>query len=419
MKRFPVLSILYYGFAVIFGVILTFYWFAYGESSKVAKSLADNSSKNNYYDITRLLSVYQNPSPVLEVKSLADGTTFSVYEVDTTYSKKEDDTTSYYLEKGYMGIINNPGDGWNRETTTDVDGLPLNAFGLRFEGLNSNGDTVTYNYRIGYDASDSSLSKLSDEEVSLIKNRFYSYQTAGFYYFMVGDVVFEEVGFDSITSFSFIQSDESVYETYQLENAWKLESGFFTTVSSINDEYNLAIKNKESSDELNKKAANYLTVVEEAGYSSTNYSDVVKYVQLQNVLKIIGYFLIVLILGDFLVGKHRIIHLFGSIFMKNKKSGEDDLPDYMKTYEVNVVFKAVVPLNYTKPITIKYTSDEGKVLELTLRHTNSYEDSMRIQNGLFRNPEVHADGLKCVDLPSQINVKGFKYSQEFIFENEK
>lgn len=413
MKRFPVLSILYYGFTIIIGIVLAFYFLAYGETVKVANTLSDYSSDNNYYGIVRLLSVYQNPEAVL-TGELTDGTDYAVYEVDTTYSvSDEDSNTYYYLEKGYMGIINNLGDGWDRSDYTDGDGVTDNNFGLLFNGINEGGEAVSYTFRIGYYSDNTD--DISDDELTVIQNRYYSYQTAGFYYFMIGDQVFEEYGFSEVSSFTFVNGDESQYETVSSLN-WNLESDFFTTVESFNTSYNNLIANGGTSDDINTLSDKFLETYNNTSYSVSNYSEVVKYVQLQSILKILAYFLIIYIIGDFLVGKHRIIHLFARIFGKNKGKALEEVPEYMQDYEVNVIFKAIVSSEYNKEITIKYQSEANDEVVFHLKASEGYETSKRIKNGLYSHPEIICEGLKCVDVPSTINVKGFKFVQEFEFE---
>ena len=414
MKRFPALAILYYGFTIIIGVILVFYFLSYGTTNKTSKALIKYAEDNKYFEMTQLLSVYQNEDAVL-TQTLEDGTSFAIYEVDATYSKTVDDTTKYYVEKGYMGLITNPGSKWVRSEYEDSDGRTINNFGLSFTGLDKENNTINYEYRIGYVSGETYA---SDSEEATIKNRWYSYETCKFYYFMIGDVVFEENNFASVSSFSFVNADKSVAQTVTFDSPLTLTSDFFTKVSEFNTKYNQMIDDGTSNSDINSYVDEYNNTMTSAGYSMTSYQTLVKYVPLQNALKIIGYFLIILVIGDFLVGKHHIIHLFQRLFGKGAKASKD-IPDYMDSYDVNVVFKAIVPNGYNKIINIKYVSEAGDSKNFELKPSNNFEAEDRIKNGIYQNPTFDCEGLKCIDIPSSINIKGFKYYQEFKFEEKK
>ena len=125
----------------------------------------------------------------------------------------------------------------------------------------------------------------------------------------------------------------------------------------------------------------------------------------------------ILIIGDFLVGKHRIIHLFARLFKKNA-SPKNAIPEYMDDYEVNVTFKANVDQNESANITINYVSENGNSISFNLTKSNNYEETKRIKNGTYINPHIEATGLTCEDVPSQLIIKGFKYYQEFTFSKK-
>ncbi len=416
MKRFPALAILYYGFTVIIGAILVFYFLSFGTTNKTSKLLTKYAEESKHFDMTRLLSVYQNPNVILE-QTLDDGTKFSVYEVDATYSKTIDEKNYYLTEKGYMGIITNPGDNWNRKEYQDNDGVYHNNFGLVFNGTNTSGESISYTYRIGYVESETYE---SDTIKNTIKNRYYSYETCQFYYFMIGDSVFEENNLASISSFSFVNANSEVSSTIDFLSPLTLTSDFFNYMAEFNTTYNNYVITSESDSTISDSTIQAyvdetnLKIVE-AGYFKTNYAEVVKYVPLQNVLKIVGYFLAILIIGDFLVGKHRIIHFFAKLF--GKKSPSNNVPEYMDTYEVNVTFKANGIVDDSE-IKIRYFSESGNELIFNLNKGNNFEDTKRIQNGTYTNPIIESRDYICDDLPSSLTIKGFKFYQEFTFRKK-
>ncbi len=410
MKRFPALAILYYGFTVIIGVILVFYFLTYSATNKTSKTLTSYANESKFFEMTQLLSVYQDKEVVLE-NTLEDGTKFAIYRVDATYSKTVDNSTKYYVEKGYMGLITNPGESWNRSEYSDNDGVTHNNFGLKFNGTSSTGEAKTYNYRIGYVSGEKYE---STTEENAIKNRWYSYETCKFYFFMVGDVEFEENNLESISSFSFVNADSSVSSTVNFDTPLTLTGTFFEKMTEFNTNYNKLIDDSASNDVIENYVDNMDNEITKLGFSKTNYSELVKYVPLQNVLKIVGYFLVILIIGDFLVGKHHIIHLFARIFGKSKKA-TNETPEYMDDYEVNVTFKANVESDVKSVITITYISESGNEVTFTLSPSNSYEETKRIKNGNYMNPKIECSDLSCSDVPSTLAIKGFKYYQEFKF----
>lgn len=413
MKRFPALAILYYGFTVIIGAILVFYFLTYGATNKMSKELTKYAEDSKFLEMTQLLSVYQDPNVVLE-QTLDDGTKFAIYQVDATYSKTVDDKTYYFCEKGYMGLITNPGKNWVRDEYQDNDGATRNNFGLSFACTNTNGVNVTYNYRIGYVDGEKYA---SDKEESIIKNRWYSYETCKFYYFMIGDEVFEEYGLSSISGFSFVNANSSTSSTITFNSPLTLTSNFFTKMTEFNTKYNQMVLDSVNDSEINSYVDSFNNEIESLNYTTSNYSSIVKYVPLQNTLKIVGYFLVILIIGDFLVGKHRIIHLFARVFKKNT-SPKNAIPEYMDDYEVNVTFKANVDQNESANITINYVSENGNSVSFNLTKSNNYEETKRIKNGTYINPHIEAIDLVCEDVPSQLIIKGFKYYQEFTFSKK-
>lgn len=413
MKRFPALAILYYGFTVIIGAILVFYFLTYGATNKMSKELTKYAEESKYLEMTQLLSVYQDPTVVLE-QTLDDGTKFAIYQVNATYSETIDDKTYYFCEKGYMGLITNPGKNWVREEYQDNDGATRNNFGLSFACTNTSGVNVTYNYRIGYVDGEKYA---SDKEENTIKNRWYSYETCKFYYFMIGDEIFNENSLSSISGFSFINANSTTAATINFNSPLTLTSNFFTKMTEFNTKYNQMVKDSVNDSEINSYVDSFNNEIESLNYTTSIYSSIVKYVPLQNTLKIVGYFLAILIIGDFLVGKHRIIHLFARLFKKNT-SPKNAIPEYMDDYDVNVTFKANVDQNESANITINYVSENGNSISFNLTKSNNYEETKRIKNGTYINPHIEATGLTCEDVPSQLIIKGFKYYQEFTFSKK-
>ena len=417
MKRFPVLSILYYGFTIIFGIILAFYWFALGAQIKASETLTKRAKAGDTQGVVSLLSGYYNENKVdsFEIENVGS---LDIYEVVTTYTstKEVDGTTKSYtlLEKGYMGIIYNVSDSWDREDKSDSDGKTYNRFGVRFNGVDSEGNTQSYFYRIGYD------STVAESESSEIQNRAASYSACSFYYFLIGDRAYQS--FTQFDSMDFITSDDKVVASQTFSQSYQLTSDFFTVTGKLVTDYNaLALNDNATSDNVNAILEVFNNSYKEyENFKTSDYQDVIKNVNLYSSLKLLAYIVIVLIIGDFLVGKHRIIHAFKKLFGKEKSKFEEVETTYYNEHELNVTVEAKVPEGYDKTITVKYVSESQKEIVYNLNKDNEYKLTQLITSGVYNHPEIIADGLKCVDIPSELKINGLKYSVklEFIYEEK-
>lgn len=417
MKRFPVLSILYYGFTIIFGIILAFYWFALGAQIKASETLTKRAKAGDTQGVVSLLSGYYNENKVdsFEIENVGS---LDIYEVVTTYTstKEVDGTTKSYtlLEKGYMGIIYNVSDSWDREDKSDSDGKTYNRFGVRFNGVDSEGNTQSYFYRIGYD------STVAESESSEIQNRAASYSACSFYYFLIGDRAYQS--FTQFDSMDFITSDDKVVASQTFSQSYQLTSDFFTVTGKLVTDYNaLALNDNATSDNVNAILEVFNNSYKEyENFKTSDYQDVIKNVNLYSSLKLLAYIVIVLIIGDFLVGKHRIIHAFKKLFGKEKSKFEEVETTYYNEHELNVTVEAKVPEGYDKTITVKYVSESQKEIVYNLNKDNEYKLTQLITSGVYNHPVIIADGLKCVDVPSELKINGLKYSVklEFIYEEK-
>lgn len=417
MKRFPVLSILYYGFTIIFGIILAFYWFALGAQIKASETLTKRAKAGDTQGVVSLLSGYYNENKVdsFEIENVGS---LDIYEVVTTYTstKEVDGTTKSYtlLEKGYMGIIYNVSDSWDREDKSDSDGKTYNRFGVRFNGVDSEGNTQSYFYRIGYD------STVAESESSEIQNRAASYSACSFYYFLIGDRAYQS--FTQFDSMDFITSDDKVVASQTFSQSYQLTSDFFTVTGKLVTDYNaLALNDNATSDNVNAILEVFNNSYKEyENFKTSDYQDVIKNVNLYSSLKLLAYIVIVLIIGDFLVGKHRIIHAFKKLFGKEKSKFEEVESTYYNEHELNVTVEAKVPEGYDKTITVKYVSESQKEIVYNLNKDNEYKLTQLITSGVYNHPVIIADGLKCVDVPSELKINGLKYSVklEFIYEEK-
>ena len=413
MKSFPIFKILYYGITVVLGVLLGLYMFSGAEQLKAVNGMATRNKEGDYLGVTKLLTVLQNGKEVLKYED-QDGLKVYVYETVSTYHKKETvdgKEKSYYLtEKSYFGIINGF-DKWSTKEFQNPDGRWVNEMGVNF----INEDNKISYYRIGVSQSDNENNL---PQFTTYQNRYYSNQTCGFFYFLLTNSEFEANGSKAFNKIQLLNADKTVYKTIELSSEFSFTSDFFTVADNYNTNYNKYAMGQMTLDEFNKFSDEFL---KSYTYLKSDYQEVVRFVWLENTMKLVVYAVVVLIIGDLLVGKRYLIALGKKIFVRKKKDSnsieEDNIPEYMKNYEVNVTISAATPKNFDKDVVIKYHTDRGDSLEFVLNKANMYQDTQRIKNGDYANPEIKAEGLKCQDVPSVLKIKGYTYKATFVFEN--
>ncbi|MCR5786576.1 MAG: hypothetical protein K6G28_02595 [Acholeplasmatales bacterium] len=419
MKKFSFLSVIYYGFAVIIGLALAFYFFAYGSQMKVADTMKARAEAGDTLGVTRLITGFQNDDAIYD-SELSDGSHLAIYEVVTTYTTENNDGNKKVLiEQGYMGILLNPTDEWNRKDYTNADGLKFNKFGVSFDYIKNDGTIDSYLYRIGYMENDPTL---DESEATIVQNRFYSYQTCGFYYFQFGKHSFEALNAKTLNKLTLTNSNgEASSISLDLSNLnlslnydEATTSKFMKETSPFINTYNEKVLDNANDNDLNKLTQEF--VENDYSFGKSDSADVTKNVTLFNVLKILGYAAIILIIGDTLVGKHLIIIFFMRLFGKKSNAPRaNEASEYMTDYEVNTTISASVPVNYSKTITIKYISETNDEIVFDLKKSEGYSKTLRIHNGQYSHPEIIAEGLTCADIPSLLNVRGLTYKVKFEF----
>ena len=97
----------------------------------------------------------------------------------------------------------------------------------------------------------------------------------------------------------------------------------------------------------------------------------------------------------------------------------ENVVEYQPKHELNTTVEADVPDNYKKEVTIKYISEEGSEVVFNLKPSNGYKETKLIMSGDYSHPEIIAEGLTCLDIPSILKVNGLTFTAKFIFERTK
>lgn len=173
---------------------------------------------------------------------------------------------------------------------------------------------------------------------------------------------------------------------------------------TIGIEYNVDDLNERYSawkEEYAKKA--------EEGFKLADVSSILSKAKINTVIQIVCYFLIIFIIGDFLVGKRRILAFFTRLFGKNKKGIKEDEVTITNEYEVNVVCSAHVPVGYKDKISVVYGSKNGEKMLFELDYTHNYKMAKRYKNGEYEFLALDAKGLHLIKTNSKINVRGYRF----------
>lgn len=142
-------------------------------------------------------------------------------------------------------------------------------------------------------------------------------------------------------------------------------------------------------------------------------------IRMKTIIQIVIYFVVALIIGDFLVGKHYIIYFFQKIFKKKKANEVEEEVVVNNEYNVNVEIKAFVPVGYENDVYVKYVKDEEHIIEVTLKHSTGYKHAERFQNGTYKLEKIVAPGLHQMKPMREVKVRGFKFKIDLMLANDE
>lgn len=193
-------------------------------------------------------------------------------------------------------------------------------------------------------------------------------------------------GFDENESMYYLTSDVTDSCTLGIEYDY----------DDVNEKYNTW---KENYDKLSDK-----------GYKVADFSSIITKAKVMAVVQVVIYFLIIFIIGDFIVGKRHILNLCYKLFGKNKKGKpEEDEVVINNEYEVNVVCEARVPVGYKDKISIVYGKTTGEKMLFELDSLHNYKMAKRYVNGEYEFLGLEAKGLHLIKTNKKINVRGYRF----------
>lgn len=208
---------------------------------------------------------------------------------------------------------------------------------------------------------------------------------------------------------SYIYTFNDSIDTSSYKCAYKFEDGT-KTLGKTYDE-----------DEIETKYNNWLDTYT---FSTTNYNEVVSPATTKAIWQVAIIIVLLLLVGDTLIGSRIIIKFIKWIISKFKKNNPNDetteVTPSFNDYEVNVECKIVVPENYENEIHIVYKlKDSDITMTFDLNRKNNYTMTNRYRNGIYELNEINMPNLKLVDEKNILSIKGYRYKLELkTIENE-
>ncbi len=158
-------------------------------------------------------------------------------------------------------------------------------------------------------------------------------------------------------------------------------------------------------------------------FSKTNYQEALNGVTTKTMLQIVAYFVVMMIIGDFLVGKRHILALCSRLFGKNRKNKKSspENTEINNVYEVNFACTVHVPVGYTKPVKVVYQKDYNNIVTFELLKEHNYKSAQRTQNGLYKLVSAEAQGLHPIKKQVEVQVRGYRMETiiNFAYDEKK
>ncbi|MGM9971736.1 MAG: hypothetical protein ACI35W_04945 [Anaeroplasmataceae bacterium] len=305
-------KIIYYVAMVVVGVLFMMSFSMVQIENTYVKLVNNAINSDNYTDILGLYTSFGNSQAVYS-KDI-DDTKIRVFETASVRDRTENDNTYGYLDFEYSIFIASSTAKANDQQTEE--GKEYNKKGFKI------GDFVYY--ANGFE--NGMILSSDDPNYEACHNIYGDYNNL-----LVDtsslNIIQYVIPYDfintyaSVTSFDKIEILDATGASYAtIEGTFNYDSTFFTEIKSLKDVHNDASKNNKT-DEFDEYYNTWKTTYNSTSSHVTAYSqgDVFKagfYVKL--VLMVVAYIIIMLIIGDILVGKKRIIDFFRNISNKSK-----------------------------------------------------------------------------------------------------
>lgn len=321
-----------------------------------------------------------------------------IFEGLSTYTETKDDQTTTVMNDAYICIIYN------------VDRLAFhgndNKSILRVNGVDI--DIVSYDFD-----GDEKL----DSVPSLVSSNYVCYTV-------------NKTEFSEFNSIELIQKDGSSY--LKKENiGLTYESDFFETLSDFVEKYNLGLadnkfnetEDKELYEEYNRihELNNNYQIVDSFKTSEKVYAEA----NVETFWFLFLFLIWVIILGDCLVGKRYIFRFVKFLYKKIKEKIQSKKPVRNEALSNNfyslVTFKANVCEGFNKDVIISYQCSDDKQynFKVIIGKNDEYIVKQRIHGGKYKLVNVECVEHEVLNLPEEVEIKGYTMLIEFNIQNKK
>lgn len=391
MKKNIFPKIIYYLFTFALGLLLAFGLFGYHMVFEVPQKILgdmNNHLTNGSYDkAMELVGGYFNREHVFQ-QNFENGGGIVLFEAVTPIDEvKENDENSQQqsmtkLHKSYAGFI------YGLKGLYDVDGEDNNRTRLVVTDLEGSALTVAL--------------LDTDLDENGIKEGISTMTSQG--------LIYLDLGLDKVESLSkleFYDAKGKVFRTVELNLDYS--GAFFADVNDFCEEYNrdyTSDKLGELSEAFLSKNENYAISVESERYHETDVN---------GILIVVAYFVVIYIIADFLVGRHYILRFcrwlhyktpWGKEAAQKKAAKETFGHDYYSQVTMSLDLSELPDFN--ESVTVRYTNTDAEISFILMRE-NGYTVTQRIRAGTYVNAWIDINKRYApVDMPENLVVEGYK-----------
>lgn len=422
MNKFAktLIKVVYYVLAIAFGVILVLTLPYILLNSQLTKEMNDNLENGEFVDAMHLIGCYYDSKIAYLYEDTQQDIQLVLFRatpfIDTTYTKVDEAgnetqvVSQETLEIGYFGFLNNVNEKYNVSSADEIDTYENQTKLVVNDEVNI--------FLLDYDESQNGK---ADTILTLLTGSYVTFSIST-----------SQV--DEIEKLSFVDKEGKVFFSVNTTNSsyGKLDFNhkFFNEFNNFVPRYNELAKSKAlqtlTAEEFTKEEVELEKIAGEIiksneGYRVGNYTGSLKASQTKSYIITIFYFLGVFILGDILVGKRMTIKIIKTIFrpivkaFSKKKREEEQKESY--EYFSQVIITLKVPNEFDlKPKLILTRKNKEEVFEFS--KDNEYISKRRIHAGIYEQIRFECDEYKVLNLPEQIEVKGFKTEIDLELEKE-
>lgn len=235
--------------------------------------------------------------------------------------------------------------------------------------------------------------------------------------------------FDNVSSMELVNMyGETIFKITDLTLNYSSEffnegQSFITKYNEFNSDGKISTEENQELEniykQLNEKNNNYQKI---GSYSLDEINDIAIR---DSVSFVLIYFIWVYILGDFIVGKRYIWRFIKWLFkkIKNKIKPEKEKEEPLalgKNFFSLVTFEIETPEDFAESVVINYEHEENSAynFKCVITKGSNYSKQERIHGGVYKLTSTECDGYVIIDLPEQLEVKGYKKTVSFVVRKE-